>query len=88
MAPRGEARLVDNLRDYLDDFAFRAKRLAAPLLQPFRPSSEPSAIDGGELDKLKSKIKRIRATLRAAEDRVVSDDFVSLWLRELRGLEC
>lgn len=86
MACRGE-RLVDDLRDFLDDFAFRAKRLAAPLLQPFGPSSEPSAVGDGELDRLKSKLKRIRATLRAAEDRVVTDDFVALWLRELRDLE-
>ncbi|KAL6903514.1 hypothetical protein ACP4OV_004327 [Aristida adscensionis] len=83
----GEARLADDLRDLLDDFAFRAKRLAAPLLQPFGPSSEPGAVDPGELDKLKSKLRRIRATLRAAEDRVVADDFVRLWLRELRDLE-
>ncbi|KAL6652399.1 hypothetical protein ACP70R_011324 [Stipagrostis hirtigluma subsp. patula] len=88
MAPRGgEARLVEDLRDLLDDFAFRAKRLAAPLLQPFGPFSEPGCIDDEELNKLKSKLKRIRATLRAAEDRVVADDFVRLWLRELRDLE-
>jgi hypothetical protein len=87
MAPRGETTLVGDLRDFLDDFAFRAKRLLAPLLQPFGPSSEPSAIDEGELDKLKSKLKRTRAALRAAEDRVVADDFVRLWLQELRDLE-
>uniref|UniRef100_K3Y569 Uncharacterized protein n=2 Tax=Setaria italica TaxID=4555 RepID=K3Y569_SETIT len=83
MAPRGEARLVEDLRDFLDDFAFRAKRLAAPLLRPFRPSAESVAVDDAELDMLKAKLRRIRATLRAAEDRVVADDFVALWLREL-----
>ncbi|CAN6235606.1 unnamed protein product [Urochloa humidicola] len=87
MAPRGEARLVEDLRDFLDDFAFRAKRLAAPLLRPFGPSAEPAAVDDAELDKLKAKLRRIRATLRAAEDRVVADDSVALWLRELRDLE-
>ena len=86
-AARGERRLVDDLRDFLDDFTFRAKRLAAPLLHKFGPSSEPSAIDDGELDKLRSRLRRIRATLRAAEDRVVADHFVALWLRELRDLE-
>ncbi|RLM75535.1 hypothetical protein C2845_PM15G14150 [Panicum miliaceum] len=87
MAPHGEARLVEDLRDFLDDFSFRAKRLAAPLLRPFGPSAEPGAVDDGELDKLRAKLRRIRATLRAAEDRVVADDFVALWLRELRDLE-
>lgn len=87
MAARGEARLVEDLRNFLDDFAFRAKRLAAPLLRPFGPSAEPGAVDDAELDRLKSKLRRIRATLRAAEDRVVADDFVALWLRELRDLE-
>nr|CAB3485109.1 unnamed protein product [Digitaria exilis] len=46
MAPRSEARLVEDLRDFLDDFAFRAKRLAAPLLRPFGPSAEPAAAQG------------------------------------------
>ncbi|CAL5026478.1 unnamed protein product [Urochloa decumbens] len=87
MAPRGEARLVEDLRDFLDDFAFRAKRLAAPLLRPFGPAAEPAAVDDAELDKLKTKLRRIRATLRAAEDRAVADDSVALWLRELRDLE-
>nr|CAB3487620.1 unnamed protein product [Digitaria exilis] len=87
MAPRSEARLVEDLRDFLDDFAFRAKRLAAPLLRPFGPSAEPAAVDDAELDRLKAKLRRIRATLRAAEDRVVADEFVALWLRELRDLE-
>ncbi|KAF8704140.1 hypothetical protein HU200_031631 [Digitaria exilis] len=68
MAPRSEARLVEDLRDFLDDFAFRAKRLAAPLLRPFGPSAEPAAVDDAELDRLKAKLRRIRATLRAAED--------------------
>lgn len=87
MAPRSEARLVEDLRDFLDDFAFRAKRLAAPLLRPFGPTAEPAAVDDAELDMLKAKLRRIRATLRAAEDRVVADELVGLWLRELRDLE-
>ncbi|TVU14046.1 hypothetical protein EJB05_37491, partial [Eragrostis curvula] len=87
MAPGTEAGLVDDLRDFLGDFALRAKRLAASVLQPFGPSSEPSSIDDGELDKLKSKLKRIRATLRDAEDRVVADESSKLWLRELRDVE-
>ncbi|GJN27837.1 hypothetical protein PR202_gb15891 [Eleusine coracana subsp. coracana] len=87
MALLTEARLVDDLQNFLGDFALRAKRLAAPLLQPFGPSSEPSTIDDGELDKLKSKLKRINATLRDAENLVVSDESAKLWLRELRDLE-
>ncbi|CAD6263093.1 unnamed protein product [Miscanthus lutarioriparius] len=86
-AARGEGWLVDDLRDFLDDFTFRAKRLAAPLLHKFGPSSEPGAVDDAELDKLRSRLRRIRATLRAAEDRVVADEFVALGLRELRDLE-
>jgi hypothetical protein len=31
------------------------------------------------------EINRIRATLRPAEDRMVSNDFVKLWMQELRG---
>ncbi|GJN27061.1 hypothetical protein PR202_gb15044 [Eleusine coracana subsp. coracana] len=79
--------LLTDLRQLLVDFAFGAKKLAAPLLHPFGPSSEPVALDDGDLEKLKSKLRRIRATLQAAEDRVVADDFVRLWLRELRDLE-
>jgi hypothetical protein len=52
-------RLVDDLRDFLDDLEFKATRLAVPLLRPFETSSEPSAIDEGELDKLKSKLKHV-----------------------------
>ncbi|KAK3144953.1 hypothetical protein QOZ80_4AG0320300 [Eleusine coracana subsp. coracana] len=87
MALLTEASLIDDMRNFLGDFALRAKRLAAPLLQPFGPSSEPSTIDDGELDKLKSKLKRINATLRDAENLVVSDESAKLWLRELRDLE-
>uniref|UniRef100_A0A0E0H343 NB-ARC domain-containing protein n=1 Tax=Oryza nivara TaxID=4536 RepID=A0A0E0H343_ORYNI len=83
MARCGGERMVDELRDVLDDFAFRAKRLAAPLLQPFGRASEAVALDGAEIDGL----RRIRAALRAAEERVVTDDFVRLWLRELEDLE-
>jgi hypothetical protein len=56
-------RLVDDLRDFLDDLEFKATRLAVPLLRPFETSSEPSAIDEGELDKLKSKLKHVCVAL-------------------------
>jgi hypothetical protein len=67
---RGETRLVHNLRDFLDNFEFET-------------SSEPNAIEEGELDKLKSKLKHVCAALRVVEDRMVADDYVRLWLWEL-----
>ncbi|KAL5215241.1 hypothetical protein ABZP36_004393 [Zizania latifolia] len=80
MVRHGE-RIVDDLRDVLDDFAFRAKRLAAALLDPFGHASETVVLGG-----VRSRLRRIRAALRAAEKRVVTDDFVRLWLRELEDL--
>jgi hypothetical protein len=78
MASHGDVRLVEDLRNFLDDLAFRAKRLGTPLLRPFGPSAEPAAVDDVGLDWLQAKLRSICTTLWAAEDRVVADNFVTL----------
>jgi hypothetical protein len=80
-------RLVDDPRDFLDDFAFWAKRLAAPMLRSFGPSAELGTVDDVDLDWLLAKLRSIHTMLRPAEDSVVADNLVALWLRELRDLE-
>ena len=88
MADKGEKPIIHTLRDALLHFAVKSKKLASPLLEPFgRASSEPATIDDDELTALRSKLLRIRATLRDAESLSVTDRSVQLWLAELGDLE-
>ncbi|KAJ3677321.1 hypothetical protein LUZ60_003045 [Juncus effusus] len=78
---------LTTLRDSLGSFFHTSKKLAAPILEQFGPSYLPAAIDDEDLERLKSKLARIRAALKDAEKFVCSDEAIKLWLRELRELE-
>ncbi|XP_066392171.1 homeobox-leucine zipper protein HOX16-like [Miscanthus floridulus] len=75
------------LRDALLHFAVKSKKLASPLLEPFGRASQPASVDDDELTALKSKLRRIHATLRDDESLSVTDRSVQLWLAELGDLE-
>ncbi|PAN10488.1 hypothetical protein PAHAL_2G096500 [Panicum hallii] len=87
MADKGEKPIIHTLRDALLHFAVKSKKLASPLLEPFGRASEPATVDDDELTALRSKLLRIRATLRDAESLSVTDRSVQLWLAELGDLE-
>jgi hypothetical protein len=87
MDNNGERTIIHTLRDALLHFAVKSKKLASPLLEPFGRASEPATVDDDELTALKSKLRRIRATLRDAESLSVTDRSVQLWLAELGDLE-
>lgn len=71
----------------MDNFLWASKKLAAPFLKPFGPSSEPACIDKEDLENLNRRLAQIRAVLRDAETREISDQSVKLWLYELKELE-
>ncbi|NP_001169355.1 Putative disease resistance RPP13-like protein 1-like [Zea mays] len=79
--------IIHTLRDALLHFAVKSKKLASPLLEPFGRATEPTTVNDDELMALKSKLRRIRATLRDAESLSVTDCSVQLWLAELGDLE-
>ncbi|KAF8776321.1 hypothetical protein HU200_003640 [Digitaria exilis] len=87
MAHKGEKPIIDALREALLHFAVKSKKLASPLLEPFGRTSVPPTVDDDELTTLKSKLRRIHATLRDAENLSVTDHSVQLWLAELGDLE-
>ncbi|CAN6197475.1 unnamed protein product [Urochloa humidicola] len=88
MADKAEKPIIRTLRDALLHFAVKSKKLASPLLEPFgRRAAEPATVDDNELAALKSKLSRISAVLRDAENLSVTDRSVQLWLTELGDLE-
>ena len=87
MDKHGEKTIIHTLRDALPHFAVKSKKLASPLLEPFGRASQPASVDDDELTALKSKLRRIRATLRDDENLSVTDRSVQLWLAELGDLE-
>ncbi|CAD6220370.1 unnamed protein product [Miscanthus lutarioriparius] len=87
MDNHGEKTIIHTLRDALPHFAVKSKKLASPLLEPFGWASQPASVDDDELTALKSKLRRIRATLHDAESLSVTDRSVQLWLAELGDLE-
>ncbi|TVU39681.1 hypothetical protein EJB05_13113, partial [Eragrostis curvula] len=87
MANQEEKTIIHTLRDALLQFAVKSMKLASPMLEPFGRRPEPATVDADELTALRSKLRRIRATLRDAESLSVGDHSVRLWLSELGDLE-
>ncbi|CAD6226064.1 unnamed protein product [Miscanthus lutarioriparius] len=87
MADKANKPVTHALRDALLHFAIKSKKLASPLLEPFGRASQPATVGDDELTALKSKLRRIRATLRDAESLSITDRSVQLWLAELGDLE-
>ncbi|KAJ3680024.1 hypothetical protein LUZ60_016302 [Juncus effusus] len=75
------------LKQAFSSFRVTSQKLAARLTSQFEHSSEPCLIDEADLDKLKSKLDRVRSALQSADDLSVPDLFDRHWMRELRDLQ-
>ncbi|KAJ3680027.1 hypothetical protein LUZ60_016305 [Juncus effusus] len=75
------------LKQAFSSFRATTQKLAAQFTSQFEHSSEPCLIDEADLDKLKSKLDRVRSALQSADDLSVPDLFDQHWMKELRDLQ-